>query len=107
MTCMACNSLDGLEFKNKKYTKYEKKKAFVRISKSDANKNKLFYICDDMSCDNTFSDWCKSIKDIELATRLRKGASDIDQILDGVKTLKMNHVKFESWIIMLRLAMQV
>ena len=26
MTCMACNSLDGLEFKNKKYTKYEKKR---------------------------------------------------------------------------------
>jgi hypothetical protein len=77
------------------------------ISELDASKNKLLYICDDKSCDNTFIDWCKSIKNIELATKVREGASDIDQILDEVKKLKMNYVKFGSWIIMLRLAMQV
>jgi hypothetical protein len=32
------------------------KEALVRISESDASKNKLFYIYDDKSCDNTFID---------------------------------------------------
>lgn len=52
-----CNSLDGLKLKNRKYMKCEKRVA-IRILKTKASKNKPFYRCDDMSCDNTFIDCC-------------------------------------------------
>jgi hypothetical protein len=80
------NNLDGLKFKNRKYTKCGKK-AVVRISESDANKHKLLYRCDDKSEGKTFIDWCKLINYIEVTIIVRKCANNINQILDKVKKI--------------------
>ena len=53
-----CNSLDVLKFKNWKCMECEEI-VVVRILETDASKNKLFYKCDDKSCENTFIDWWK------------------------------------------------
>lgn len=49
------------------------------------SKNKLFYICDDKSCKNTFIDLCKFINDIKLAIEGREDVNNIDCILDEMK----------------------
>jgi hypothetical protein len=81
------NSYDRLKFKNQKGIKYVKK-IVVKNSESKANKNKLFYRCDDRPCDNTFIDWCKSINKIELIMRVSTNVNDIELILDKVKRMK-------------------
>ena len=80
------NSYDR-QFKNQKGIKYMKK-IVVKISQSKANKNKLFYRCDDRQSDNTFIDWCKSINKIELIMRVSTNVNDIELILDKVKRMK-------------------
>jgi hypothetical protein len=64
------------------------KRAIIRISKSDAGKNKQFYRWDDKPCDNTFIDGWKPIYVIELTTKLKESANDIDWLIDKVKKIK-------------------
>jgi len=79
----------------------ERKGLAVKIYETNTSKNKLFYICDDKSCKNTFIDLCKFINDIKLAIEGREDVNNIDCILDEMKKKKskMNYIEFISRII--------
>jgi len=63
-------------------------KIVVRILEIEVSKNKLFYRCDDRSCDNTFIDWCKLINEIELTMKEFTCVNDIKLILGEVNIMK-------------------
>jgi hypothetical protein len=72
-----------------------KKKAAIRISKTDTSKNKFFYKYNNRSCDNTFIDWCNPMNDTELTIGEGGDVIDINRILEQVKKkIKINCVEF-------------
>jgi len=84
-----------------------KKKVVVKTLETNVSKNKTFYKCNDRSYENTFINWYKLINDIELIIRGGRDVNDINQILDEVKRIKDELVKFGSRIIIWKLALQM
>jgi hypothetical protein len=85
----------------------KKKKAAIRTLETNISKNKTFYRCNDKSYENKFINWYKPINDIKLIIRGGGDVNDIDQILDEVKRIKDELVRFGSRIIIWKLALQM
>jgi len=61
-------NMDELKSKNIKCMKCGKRVA-VRISEAKASKHKLFYRCNNKSCENKIINWCEHMNQIDSSTR--------------------------------------